>query len=112
MSPARRPTGRGPRRIGRIARVVGREGLRLIVAVVGFAVVVVGLIIGPIPGPGGSIVVLAGLTILATQFEWARRLLAWVKRRFREVVDRVRRRPDTTEDTADEAGGPDGILAP
>ncbi len=109
-----RPAARGRRLFARFLRAVGRQGLRLIVAVVGFAVVIFGLVIGPIPGPGGTIVVFAGLTILATQFDWARRLLDWVKRRFREAFDKVRDRTGRRRGGDGTHGGEeaDGILAP
>jgi uncharacterized protein (TIGR02611 family) len=48
------------------------------VAVVGGAVVVLGIVLIPYPGPGW-LVVFAGLAILATEFVWARRLLAFAR---------------------------------
>lgn len=51
---------------------------RIAVAVVGGAVVVLGLILIPYPGPGW-LVVFGGLAILATEFEWARRLLTFAR---------------------------------
>ncbi len=41
---------------------------------VGTCVVVVGIILIPIPGPGGAPVALAGLAILATELSFAQRL--------------------------------------
>lgn len=40
---------------------------------------ITGLILMPVPGPGGTPVFLAGLAMLATEFPWARRLLLRVK---------------------------------
>jgi hypothetical protein len=42
----------------------------------------------PVPGPGGTPVFLAGLAILATEVEWARRFLT----RFRESYGRMSKR--------------------
>jgi len=47
---------------------------RLVVGVVGFIIIVVGLIMVPFPGPGWLVVFL-GLAVWATEFEWAQRLL-------------------------------------
>nr|ALS92427.1 putative transmembrane protein (PGPGW) [uncultured bacterium] len=43
------------------------------VAVAGFAVIILGIILVPLPGPGW-LVVIGGLVILSTEFEWADRL--------------------------------------
>ena len=48
------------------------------VALVGGAVVVLGFVLIPCPGPGW-LIVFAGLAILATEFEWARRLLTFAR---------------------------------
>jgi uncharacterized protein (TIGR02611 family) len=59
---------------------------RIGVGIVGLAVFVVGIIAIPYPGPGWAIVFI-GLGILATEFEWARRLLAYAKERYDKVMD-------------------------
>ena len=56
------------------------------VAVVGLAVLGVGILAIPYPGPGWAIV-FVGLGILATEFDWARRLLAYAKERYDKVMD-------------------------
>lgn len=63
---------------------------RIVVGVLGVAIMVLGLALVPLPGPGWLIVFL-GLGLLATEFAWAERLLdfgraklkawlAWVNR--------------------------------
>jgi uncharacterized protein (TIGR02611 family) len=52
---------------------------RVVVGVVGAAVTIVGIIAVPAPGPGWLIVFL-GLTILASEFEFAQRLLHFARR--------------------------------
>ncbi len=59
---------------------------RIVVGVVGLVVFAVGIIAIPYPGPGWAIVFI-GLGILATEFEWARRLLAYAKERYDKVMD-------------------------
>lgn len=58
---------------------------RLAVAVVGLLVLAVGIIAIPYPGPGWAIV-FVGLAILATEFEWARRLLVYARIRYDAVM--------------------------
>ena len=51
---------------------------RIAVGVLGAAVVVIGFILIPLPGPGW-LIVFAGLAILATEFVWAERLLNFAR---------------------------------
>ncbi len=59
---------------------------RIVVGVVGLAVLAVGIVAIPYPGPGWAIVFI-GLGILATEFDWARRLLAYAKERYDKAMD-------------------------
>jgi uncharacterized protein (TIGR02611 family) len=54
----------------------------MIVGVVGGALVVLGLIMVPAPGPGW-LVVIGGLSVLALEFEWARHVLEYVRDKVR-----------------------------
>jgi uncharacterized protein (TIGR02611 family) len=65
-------------------------GFKILVAVIGTAVVVAGIIMLPAPGPGW-LVILAGLGILATEFAAARRVLVWVRDRYLAWVSWVGR---------------------
>jgi uncharacterized protein (TIGR02611 family) len=56
--------------------------LRVIIAALGGAVVALGLVLVPLPGPGWAIV-FGGLAIWAIEFAWAARLLDWVRRQVR-----------------------------
>ena len=51
---------------------------RILVAVVGTAIVVSGFALIPLPGPGW-LIVFAGLALLATEFAWAERLLRFAR---------------------------------
>jgi len=57
----------------------GRIALRTIVAILGALVVLIGLVLVPLPGPGWLIVI-GGLAIWAVEFQWARRLLVFTRR--------------------------------
>jgi len=59
---------------------------RIAVGVIGTVVFAVGIVAIPYPGPGWAIV-FVGLGILATEFDWAQRLLARVRERYDAVMD-------------------------
>lgn len=63
----------GLRRAYRLAR-------RAVIAVVGFTLLALGLVLLVTPGPA-SLVIPAGLGLLALEFAWARRLLGRLRRR-------------------------------
>jgi uncharacterized protein (TIGR02611 family) len=67
------------------ARPAAEFGYRIAVAVIGLAVFAVGILAIPYPGPGWAIV-FVGLAILATEFDWARRLLAYTRKRYDKVM--------------------------
>jgi uncharacterized protein (TIGR02611 family) len=58
-----------------------QQAKRLLIAVTGFTVLIVGIAMIVLPGPA-ILVVPAGLGILATEFIWARRLLTKSKSMF------------------------------
>jgi uncharacterized protein (TIGR02611 family) len=62
-----------------VARNRGLEiAYRVVVAVIGFAIIVAGLALIPLPGPGW-LIVFAGLAVLSTEFAWAERLLSYAR---------------------------------
>ena len=63
---------------------------RIAVGVVGMAVLGVGILAIPYPGPGWAIV-FVGLAILATEFDWAKRLLGYVRKRYDAFMDWFKR---------------------
>ncbi|MFF4953882.1 TIGR02611 family protein [Streptomyces chattanoogensis] len=58
------------------------------VFVVGLAVVVAGVIMLPLPGPGW-LVIFAGMAIWATEFVWAQLVLRWTKRKVTEAAQKA-----------------------
>jgi uncharacterized protein (TIGR02611 family) len=98
-------TGDKDQEVGRFKRAVGRVVVgyqrfragvarnpvldltfRVVVGVIGIAVVIFGIIALPAPGPGWAIIFL-GLGILAAEFEGAHRVLVWVRARYQAWVD-------------------------
>ena len=57
-------------RLSEVTVWVGRTGKRVAVTVVGFGLIVVGLVLLVFPGPG-LLLIVAGLAVLATQYTWA-----------------------------------------
>ncbi len=72
-------------------REIARHTRRVVVTAVGLAVVVVGVLLLVLPGPG-LLVVIAGLALLATEYEWARRLLERAREKSRSAASKFRSR--------------------
>ena len=51
---------------------------RIAITAAGVLVIAVGVILLPLPGPGW-VIIFAGLGLLATEYSWAARLLAWAR---------------------------------
>ena len=74
-----------------VVRFIRRSGKRIAVTIAGFAVLLAGLAMLVLPGPGW-IAIFAGLAILATEYVWARRLLNYAKKKVGEAKDAVLRK--------------------
>jgi uncharacterized protein (TIGR02611 family) len=67
-----------------------RNARRVAVAVAGFLLILVGILLAlpGVPGPG-IVIAIGGLAVLATEFEWAERRLEWAKDRFEGAARRA-----------------------
>jgi len=65
-----------------------RQAKRLIIAIIGFTVLLIGLAMVVLPGPAFIVIPIA-LGILATEFIWAKKLLDRVKSRASNVKEWV-----------------------
>jgi uncharacterized protein (TIGR02611 family) len=72
------------------ATPAGRLTIKIVIGVVGAALVIGGLIMVPFPGPGW-LVVFAGLAVLATEFAWAHHVLERAKRVVHAATDWLKR---------------------
>jgi tellurite resistance protein TerC len=72
------------------AAATKRNFRKVCILIAGTAVIIFGIIIAPLPGPGPTILVPIGIAILATEFIWAKRLLDQLK----EQGDRLARYTD------------------
>jgi uncharacterized protein (TIGR02611 family) len=65
-----------------------REAKRLVVLVVGATVVLIGIVMLALPGPG-LLTITLGLAVLASEFVWARRLLKRLKHEGRKIQNSI-----------------------
>jgi uncharacterized membrane protein len=75
-----------------VVTLLRRNARRLWVLIAGTSVILLGILISPLPGPGLSVLGPLGLAILASEFVWARKLALQIKERsgpVREVTQRV-----------------------
>lgn len=59
--------------------VLRRNSRRLWILIAGTTVIIVGIVISPLPGPGFSVLGPIGLAILASEFVWAKKLTNQIK---------------------------------
>ena len=70
------------------ARRVLHLSWQVCVFIIGLAVVVAGIVMLPLPGPGW-VVIFGGMAIWATEFVWAQLVLRWTKRKVTEAAQRA-----------------------
>jgi hypothetical protein len=71
-----------------VGRFIGRNGQRIAVTIAGFAVMLAGVALLVLPGPGWLLIFI-GLGILSTEYLWARRLLAKAKEKAEQAKNAV-----------------------
>lgn len=77
----------------RVRRLPGGWVLwRVGITIVGVAIVAIGVVLLPLPGPGW-VIIFAGLGVLATEYSWAAALLERVRRFFERWKRWVESRP-------------------
>jgi uncharacterized protein (TIGR02611 family) len=74
-----------------VAGFIQRSGKRIAVTIAGFAVLLAGVVLLVLPGPGWLLIFI-GLAILATEYVWAQRLLKTAKRKAEQAKDAVLRK--------------------
>ena len=70
---------------------IGRNGKRAGVTIAGFALIIAGVAMLVLPGPG-LLAIIAGLALLATEYAWAERALAQARRRAKQAAAKARSR--------------------
>ena len=69
---------------------------RLIVTIIGVALVVVGIVLLVVPGPG-ILVTFAGLAVLGSEYDWAQDILSWARTRYRRTRAKLKARSSSAE---------------
>jgi uncharacterized protein (TIGR02611 family) len=82
-----------------VGRFIQRSGKRIAVTVAGFAVLLAGVALLVLPGPGWLLIFI-GLAILATEYVWAERLLKTAKRKAGQAKDAVLRKKSAKRSTS------------
>lgn len=75
---------------------IRKSSKKILVGIIGTIVVLVGIVLIPYPGPGW-LVVFGGLAILATEFEFAARLLHFAKGKYDAWVAWLKKQPWYTQ---------------
>jgi len=70
----------------------GRLTGKIAIGVIGVSVILVGIVLLPLPGPGW-VIIFTGLGLLAIEFVWARRLLRFARRQVGRWTAWIRRQP-------------------
>ncbi len=67
-------------------RFIMRNGKRIAVSVAGLVLLLLGLAMLVLPGPG-LLLIIGGLAVLATEYVWAQRMLNYAKRKAGQAKD-------------------------
>jgi hypothetical protein len=68
---------------------------RIVITMLGVLLIFTGAVITPIPGPWSFPILLAGLAVLASEYEWAHDVLEWVRAKSRSARERFTARRAT-----------------
>ena len=74
------------------ARSVGAQVRRALVTVLGLVLVVGGIAITPLPGPWSFPIIIGGLAVLASEYDWAKDVRDWVRERYKAAKQMIRSR--------------------
>ena len=72
-------------------RRVFKWSKRILILLIGLPVIAIGIVLIPLPGPG-LLVIIAGLAILALEFDFARNWMEQAKQKLEETTAAARKR--------------------
>lgn len=78
--------------VARVPRTPLEMARRIFVTLVGATIFVVGFIIIPLPGPWSFPIMLVGLAILASEYDWAKDGLMWTRKQYAKAKNQIRKR--------------------
>jgi uncharacterized protein (TIGR02611 family) len=65
---------------------------RILITILGVLLIVGGIIITPLPGPWSLPIIIAGLAILASEYDWAKDARDWIRAKSRKVANKIKAR--------------------
>ena len=83
-------------KIERERKTVGKHTRRAIVTIIGLCLIVIAFLIGWIPGPWSIPLFIAGLAVLATEYDWADDFLTWSRIRYQRTKAKLKARRSPT----------------
>lgn len=75
---------------------------KIVVAAIGLPLLIVGIILIPLPGPGLVVCFLAFL-VLSLEFDWAAKSLDKSKKELKKIYDKAKARADKIENLAEKS---------
>jgi uncharacterized protein (TIGR02611 family) len=79
-------------------RFIRKSGRRIGITIAGFVLLIVAAVIIPVPGPWSILLTIVALSILATEYVWAQRMLRFAKEKAEQaknIVLRTKEEPPT-----------------
>jgi hypothetical protein len=84
-----------------IVLFIQKSGKRVAVTAIGFFLLIVAVVIIPIPGPWSILLALVALSILATEYVWAERLLRTAREKAEVAKNKLMRRKSPEDDSTE-----------
>jgi uncharacterized protein (TIGR02611 family) len=84
-----------PRRrveVERHPKTIRDQTQRILITILGVLLIVVGIIITPLPGPWSLPLIIAGLAILSSEYDWAKDARDWIREKSRKVAEKIKSR--------------------
>jgi uncharacterized protein (TIGR02611 family) len=75
---------------------IGAAARRLIVTIIGAALIIMAVLIIPLPGPWSILITIGGFAILSSEYDWAKDALDWLKEKYQQAKEKIasrRRKP-------------------
>lgn len=84
-------------------RSMSAQAKRVIVTVLGVTLVVGGMLLTPVPGPWSFPIILGGLAVLSSEYDWAKDALQWARKKYQQARARLssRRSPPRSPKSPD-----------
>jgi hypothetical protein len=65
---------------------------RSVVTVVGLSMILFAVLIIPLPGPWSILISIAGFALLASEYDWAKDALGWMRKQYQDAKEKLRAR--------------------